>query len=75
MFVFYFLYLGITNLKTLTMFKKISSLGKTLKKAEQKAINGGVGCTPYDCWYRYGGPWLTPDDFFCSNNVCGIEAI
>ncbi len=56
------------------MLKNIASLGKALKKSEQKSINGGLGCTPYYCWVKYGGPWLTPDDFFCSGNICGIEA-
>lgn len=57
------------------MLKNISKLGKKLEKTEQKSINGGFGCTPYDCWVRYGGPWLTPENFFCNGGYCGLKAI
>lgn len=57
------------------MFKNISNLGKTLKKEEQKSIKGGIGCSPYECWLKYGGLWLTEEDFFCKGNICGIRSI
>lgn len=57
------------------MFKNISKLGKHLSKSEQKSVTGGFRCTPYDCWVRYGGEFLTPEDFFCQGDACGLAAI
>ena len=57
------------------MIKNISKLGKYLDKSEQKSIKGGYRCTPYDCWVRYGGQFLTPENFFCQGDACGLKAI
>lgn len=57
------------------MLKNISNFGKTLSKSEQKSISGGFGrCTPYNCWVKYGGPFLTVEDFACNGPFCEIIA-
>lgn len=55
------------------MLKNISNLGKALKKAEQKAVNGGNAC--FSCYNNCMHTNTNKDEYgvcisLCQQNIC-----